>query len=165
MTFAHAGLAVAILGMTGSAAWKQEDIRVLKPGESATLAGYSYTLDSVVPLEGPNYHATRAQFTFSREGQPVAVLSPEKRVYPVAQSSTTQAAIRMTPELADLYAVIGEPDGKGGWTVRIYREPLVPLIWGGIVVMGLGGLVSLSDRRYRVGAPVRARGAVEVSAR
>jgi cytochrome c-type biogenesis protein CcmF len=167
MTLAHAGLAVAILGMTGSAAWKQEDIRVLKPGESATLAGYSYRLDGVTAVEGPNYHATRARFTFSRDGQPVAVLTPEKRVYPVAESSTTQAAIRMTPELADLYAVIGEPDGKGGWTVRIYREPLVPLIWGGIVIMGLGGLVSLSDRRYRVGAPVRARAAaaIELSAR
>jgi cytochrome c-type biogenesis protein CcmF len=74
----------------------------------------------------------------------------------VQRMPTTEAAIH-TNGLADLYAVIGDPDGKGGWTVRIYREPLVPLIWGGILVMALGGLVSLSDRRYRVGAPAPAR--------
>jgi cytochrome c-type biogenesis protein CcmF len=163
MTLAHAGLAIAVLGMTGSSAWKQEDIRILKPGESGAIAGYSYRLDSVGPVEGPNYHATRAQFTFSREGETIAVLRPEKRVYPVAGSSTTQAAIHAS-RLSDIYAVIGEPDGKGGWTVRVYHEPLVPLIWGGILVMAAGGMVSLSDRRYRIGAPLRARGS-EVRAR
>jgi cytochrome c-type biogenesis protein CcmF len=163
MTLAHAGVAVVILGITGSAAWKQEDIRVLKPGESASIAGYSFRLDSVGSADGPNYKATRARFTFSRDGKPVAVLTPEKRFYPVAQTTTTQAAIQMTPAFADLYAVIGEPDGKGGWTVRVYHEPFVPLIWGGVLIMALGGVVSLSDRRYRVGAPVRASGA-EVAA-
>ena len=162
MTLAHAGMAIAILGMTASSAWKQEDIRVLRPGESATIAGYSYRLDSVGPAEGPNYSATRAQFTFSRDGQVVAVMAPEKRFYPDAQTNTTQAAIHIS-QLSDLYAVIGEPDGKGGWTVRVYHEPLVPLIWFGIVTMAVGGLVSLSDRRYRVGAPLRAR-SVEVAA-
>ena len=90
-------------------------------------------------------------------GVPIAVLTPEKRVYADAQTSTTQAAIHAS-EFSDLYAVIGEPDGKGGWTVRIYHEPLVPLIWAGFVIMAAGGMVSLSDRRYRVGAPLRARG-------
>jgi cytochrome c-type biogenesis protein CcmF len=157
MTFAHAGLAIAILGMTASSAWKQEDIRVLRPGEGATIAGYSYRLDSVGTAQGPNYSATTAQFTFSRDGAPIAVLAPEKRFYPDAQTTTTQAAIHIS-RLSDLYAVIGEPDGKGGWTVRVYHEPLVPLIWGGILLMAAGGVVSLSDRRYRVGAPLRARG-------
>ena len=156
MTLAHAGLAVSILGMTGSAAWKQEDIRVLRPGESAAIAGYDYRLEEVSPAPGPNYQATRARFTVSVRGEEVAVLRPEKRFYPVAETTTTQAAIRMLG-LADLYAVIGEPDGKGGWTVRFYYEPLVPLIWIGFLVMAAGGAVSLSDRRYRVGAPVRAR--------
>jgi cytochrome c-type biogenesis protein CcmF len=155
MTLAHGGIALAILGMTGSAAWKQEDIRVLRPGESAAIAGYSYRLDQVFPVPGPNYEATRAQFTVSVEGKPVAVLYPEKRAYPVAETTTTQAAIRMLG-LADLYGVIGEPDGKGGWAVRFYYEPLVPLIWIGCLIMAAGGLVSLSDRRYRVGAPQRA---------
>jgi cytochrome c-type biogenesis protein CcmF len=156
MTLAHAGLAVAILGMTGSAAWKQEDIRVLRPGESAAIAGYDYRLEEVTPAAGPNYQATRAKFTVSANGKPVATLRPEKRFYPVAETATTQAAIRMRG-LADLYAVIGDPDGKGGWTVRFYYEPLVPLIWIGILIMAAGGAVSLSDRRYRVGAPIRAR--------
>ena len=89
------------------------------------------------------------------EGKPVAVLYPEKRAYPVAETTTTQAAIRMLG-LADLYGVIGEPDGKGGWAVRFYYEPLVPLIWIGCLIMAAGGIVSLSDRRYRVGAPQRA---------
>ena len=157
MSLAHAGLAVAILGMTASSAWKKEDIRVLRPGESGAIAGYSYRLDSVGPAVGPNYSATRAQFTFSREGEPIAVLTPEKRVYADAQTTTTHAAIHAS-EFSDLYAVIGEPDGKGGWTVRVYHEPLVPLIWAGFVIMAAGGMVSLSDRRYRVGAPLRARG-------
>ena len=156
MSLAHAGMAIAILGMTASSAWKQEDIRVLRPGESASIAGYSYRLDSVGPAAGPNYSVTRAQFTFSRDGEPIAVLTPEKRFYPDAQTNTTQAAIHIS-QLSDLYAVIGEPDGKGGWTVRVYHEPLVPLIWFGIIVMAAGGVVSLSDRRYRVGAPLRAR--------
>ncbi len=156
MTLAHAGLAIAILGMTGSAAWKQEDIRILKPGESATIAGYRYRLDEVAPAPGPNYQVTRARFTVSRGGKPVAELHPEKRFYPVAETTTTQAAIRLSG-IADLYAVIGEPDGKGGWAVRFYYEPLVPLLWIGILVMAAGGAVSLSDRRYRVGAPRAAR--------
>jgi cytochrome c-type biogenesis protein CcmF len=160
MTLAHGGIALAILGMTGSAAWKQEDIRVLRPGESAAIAGYSYRLDQVFPVPGPNYEATRARFTVSVLGnaegsKPVAVLYPEKRSYPVAETTTTQAAIRMLG-LADLYGVIGEPDGKGGWAVRFYYEPLVPLIWIGCLIMAAGGIVSLSDRRYRVGAPQRA---------
>jgi cytochrome c-type biogenesis protein CcmF len=152
MTLAHAGIAIAILGMTGSAAWKQEDIRVLKPGESASIAGYSYRLDEVTRLPGPNYEATRARITVSRDGQTVAVLHPEKRFFPVAQTATTEAAIRMLG-LGDLYGVIGEEDGKGGWTLRFYYEPLVPLIWVGLLIMAAGGVVSLSDRRYRVGAP------------
>src|SRR5215813_2216162 len=152
MTLAHAGIAIAILGMTGSAAWKQEDIRVLKPGQSAEIAGYSYRLDEVTPVPGPNYEATRARFTVSRDGSQVAVLHPEKRFFPVAETTTTQAAIRMLG-IADLYGVIGEPDGKGGWTVRFYYEPLVPLIWIGFLITAAGGVVSLSDRRYRVGAP------------
>jgi cytochrome c-type biogenesis protein CcmF len=152
MTLAHAGIAIAILGMTGSAAWKQEDIRVLKPGESASIAGYSYRLDEVTRLSGPNYDATRARITISRGGQTLAVLHPEKRFFPVAQTATTEAAIRLLG-LGDLYGVIGEEDGKGGWTLRFYYEPLVPLIWVGLLIMAAGGVVSLSDRRYRVGAP------------
>jgi len=163
MTLAHGGLAIAILGMTGSAAWKQEDIRDLKPGESGTIAGYVYRLDSVGAAEGPNYHVTRASIALSRDGDMVAILEPEKRFYPVSETTTTEAAIHTTG-LSDVYGVIGEPDGKGGWAVRFYYEPLVPFIWIGALIMAFGGVVSLSDRRYRIGAPRRAHATRTIAA-
>jgi len=157
MTIAHAGLAVAVLGMTGASAWKEEAVARLEPGGSTTVGGYEYRLDAVRRVPGPNYWAYRAHFTVTRDGREIVQLEPERRFYLVQRMPTTEAAIH-TNGIADLYAVIGDPDGKGGWTVRIYREPLVPLIWGGILVMAAGGLLSLSDRRFRVGAPARARG-------
>jgi cytochrome c-type biogenesis protein CcmF len=161
MSLAHAGLAIAIIGMTGSSAWKQEEIRIMRPGESVEVAGYTYRFDGVDQVRGPNYVADRGAFTVTREGEFVARLHPEKRFYPVQRMPTTEAAIHTTG-LADLYAVLGDPrDGPDGsvtgWTVRIYHEPLVPWIWGGILVMVAGGLVSLSDRRLRVGVPARQR--------
>ncbi len=152
MTLAHAGLAVLILGVTGSSAWKQEEIRLMRPGETVTTAGYTYRFEGVETVQGPNYRAERGRFTVTLDGSPVTTLEPEKRVYPVQNMPTTEAAIR-TNGLADLYAVLGDPDGSGAWTVRLYHEPLVPWIWAGILIMAAGGLVSLSDRRLRVGAP------------
>ncbi len=90
------------------------------------------------------------------DGAFVARLDPEKRFYPVRAMQTTEAAIHTTV-MADLYTVIGDADGKGGWTVRIFHEPMVPWIWAGTLIMVLGGAVSLSDRRLRVGAPRRRR--------
>jgi cytochrome c-type biogenesis protein CcmF len=140
--------------MTASAAWKGEAITVLRPGESVELARYSYRLEGVEQRQGPNYSSDTATFTVTRDGRPVAVLTPEKRLYPVQNMPTTEAAIHTTG-LRDLYAVIGDPDGTGGWTVRIYHEPLLPWLWVGCLLMVLGGAVSLSDRRLRIGAPSR----------
>ena len=156
MSLAHAGLAIAIAGMTASAAWKEEAIQVLRPGESVDLGGYSYQLQGVAQVRGPNYRAEQGRFLVTRDGEEVALLTPERRVYDVGNRPTTEAGIHTTG-LADLYTVVGEPDGKGGWTVRLYHEPLVPWIWAGAIVMVLGGLTSLSDRRLRVGAPQRRR--------
>lgn len=156
MTLAHAGLAVLILGITGSSAWKIEEIRVMRPGESATVGGFDYRFDGVTEVAGPNYSATRGQFTVTRDGDPVAVLTPEKRLYPAAGMPTTEAGIHTTG-MADLYTVLGDPDGKGGWVVRLFHEPMVPWIWAGVLIMMAGGLTSLSDRRLRVGAPSRRR--------
>jgi cytochrome c-type biogenesis protein CcmF len=161
MSLAHFGLAVAVIGMTGAAAWKTENIKVLRPGESLSLQGYEFKLDKVGGVRGENYLADQAHFIISSGGNVIANLYPERRQYLVQPMPTTEAAIRSTP-LADLYAVIGEPDGKGGWTVRIYHEPLVSWIWFGALIMVAGGLTSLSDRRYRVGAPVRA-GATQIA--
>jgi cytochrome c-type biogenesis protein CcmF len=83
-------------------------------------------------------------------------LTPQKRLYDVQKMPTTEAAIHTTG-LEDLYVVVGDPDGKGGWTTRIFHEPLVPWIWAGCLIMVIGGLFSLSDRRLRIGAPVRSK--------
>jgi cytochrome c-type biogenesis protein CcmF len=155
MTIAHLGLAIAVIGMTGAAAWKSEEFKVLPIGGSLSLQGYDFKLESVSAVRGANYLADQGHFTVTRDGAFVADLYPERRQYLVQPMPTTEAAIR-SGFLADLYAVIGEPDGGGGWTVRVYHEPLVPWIWFGALVMVAGGLTSLSDRRYRVGAPVKA---------
>jgi cytochrome c-type biogenesis protein CcmF len=154
MTLAHAGLAVVMAGAIGSSVWKSEVVTNLRPGETVAIAGYDLRFEGVERHAGPNYSADRAAFTVTRDGEAVAVMFPEKRVYAVRAMPTTEAAIRTTL-LADLYAVIGDADGQGGWTVRVYYEPLVPWIWVGCLVMVAGGLTSLSDRRLRVGAPHR----------
>ena len=97
------------------------------------------------------------------DGEFVTQLDPEKRLYPVRAMPTTEAAIHTTA-MADLYTVIGDADGRGGWTVRIFHEPMVPWIWAGSLIMILGGLLSLSDRRLRIGAPTRRRKAPAAAA-
>ncbi|MDJ0949241.1 MAG: heme lyase CcmF/NrfE family subunit [Alphaproteobacteria bacterium] len=156
MTVAHAGVAVVAAGVTASGAWKTESIQAMRAGDSVEVAGYTFTFEGVKTVPGPNYRAERGTFTVTRDGRPVAVLTPEKRFYPVAQRDTTEAAIHTT-WLADLYAVISEPGADGAWSTRIYHNPLVPWIWIGVIVMGLGGALSLTDRRHRVGAPRRTR--------
>jgi cytochrome c-type biogenesis protein CcmF len=155
----HAGLGVTIIGVAAMNAWKVEDIRVLKAGESYDLGSYSVTLNKVDEVKGPNYLSTMADMTVSRGGAVVAHLFPEKRFYPVAQMPTTEAAIDYGL-LRDLYLVIGDAQKDGGWAVRSYIEPLANWLWGGAGLMALGGLISLSDRRYRVAAGARRTRAV-----
>ena len=154
MSIAHAGLAVVVAGIVASQAWQTERIELIHAGDEIDVAGYTFTFGGVREIRGPNYTAQRGEFVVTRDGRPVALLYPEKRFYPVKQQPTTEAAIHTT-WMADLYAVIGEPDGSGGWSVRLYHNPLVPWIWLGAVVMVLGGAVSLTDRRLRIGAPAR----------
>ncbi len=157
LTIAHAGMGIAVAGMIGTSVWKTERIESLAPGQSVEVAGFEVTFDGVEDVQGPNYVAERGLLTARRDGEFVTVLEPEKRFYPVAGMPTTEAAIRTTM-LSDLYAAIGDgPDDQGRWVVRLWHHPLVPWIWIGSIVMALGGLVSLSDRRLRVGAPTRAR--------
>lgn len=156
MAVAHLGVAILVAGITATSAWQTETIRTMQPGETADVAGYRFTFEGVTEAAGPNYRAERGAFLVERGGRTVARLFPERRFYPVEQRQTTEAAIHTT-WLADLYAVVGEGDGKGGYVVRLYHNPLVPWIWIGAVVMALGGGISLTDRRHRVGAPARAR--------
>ena len=154
MTLAHAGLGITLAGIIAMTSWKVEHIQIMRPGETVDLAGYSVRLERVESARGPNYEGQRAVFTVTRGSRFVATLFPAKRNFPVAGQDTTETAIH-TLGIADIYAVLGDSDGKGGWTVRLYYNPLAPFIWFGGVIMVLGGLVSLSDRRYRIGAPAR----------
>ncbi len=170
MTVAHVSMAVIVLGITASAAWQSERVLVMAPGDGVDLAGYRVTLDRVEKVPGPNYTAERAAMSVTRKGNVVTVLRPEKRAFVTPPQTTTEAAIHTT-WLADIYAVIGDPvapkageGGKAGWTVRLYHNPLVPWIWIGAVIMVVGGLISLADRRHRVGAPARKTRSAETPA-
>jgi cytochrome c-type biogenesis protein CcmF len=157
MTLAHLGVAVTVAGIAASA-WESERIELVHPGESVAIAGYDLRLDKVEPVQGPNYTADRGTVTVTKRGELVAVMQPEKRFFTVQRMPTTFTAIR-TDLLSDLYVVLADGDGKGAWTLRVYQKPLVPWIWLGCGVMALGGLLSLSDRRWRVGVAVRRSGA------
>ncbi len=156
MTLAHTGLGVVVAGVVGASAWQVEVIQVMRPGDTLQIAGYDVTLEGVELTRGPNYTSQLGTLLVSRDGREVARLHPEKRSYPVQQMPTTESGIHTT-WLADLYAALGDPHAGGGWSVRIYHNPLVPWLWAGTVIMVIGGAVSLSDRRYRVGAPARRR--------
>ena len=150
MTLAHAGLGIAIAGMTGSTAWKQERIETLEIGQSLSIAGYEITLAGVEGVTGPNYQALQAELQLSSGGSELGVLRPERRFYPVQQMPTTEAAIRITLG-GDLYAVLGEGGAleSGRFLLRVYFEPLVAWIWAGCLLMALGGLVAVGARLPR----------------
>jgi cytochrome c-type biogenesis protein CcmF len=152
MTVAHIGMGVLILGVTGVATGQFERILLMRPGDRTDLAGYSVTFEGVADAQGPNYTAQRATFDVRRGSRHVVTLHSEKRAFPVEGSSTTEAGID-SGLLRDIYVVLGEARPDGAWTVRMYHNPLAVWIWGGAVMMGLGGLISLTDRRLRVGAP------------
>ncbi|HTT78955.1 MAG TPA: heme lyase CcmF/NrfE family subunit [Stellaceae bacterium] len=158
MTIAHAGMAIVIVGITGSNAWREHKFLTGRPGQSYDIAGYTVAFNSVKTVRGADWTETRANMRLLDGGREIAELHPFRRFYTSEDGDQTGVAIH-TDLLADVYAVIGAPDGTGGYVVRLYYNPLVPWIWLGAAAMALGGLVSLSDRRHRVGAPTRARAA------
>ena len=149
---AHAGLGVMILGLAGMGL-ATDRLVLLHPGESAELAGNTYTLRRIEDVNGANFTARQAIIEVSRQGQPRVVLAPQKRNFPLARMTTSEAAIHTT-WLADLYAVLGE-EREGGAVLRLHHNPLAPWIWLGAAIMALGSALSLSDRRMRISAPVR----------
>ncbi len=151
---AHAGLGVTMFAIAGLTAWEVEDIRVAQPGEPFDVGQFTFTLENVRRVQGPNYFSTMADVLVEKDGQPIATLNPEKRDYPVARMPTTEAAIDYR-FLRDVYVVIGDRQEDGGWVMRTYIKPLANWIWGGCILMALGGLLSLSDRRFRVAAGAR----------
>ena len=160
---AHAGLGVTMAGVAGITAWTVDDIRVAQIGAPWDVGQYTLTLNEVNELRGPNYQSTQAEITLSKAGKVISELSPEKRFYPVARMPTTEAAIDYN--LArDVYVVIGDQQDNGGWTVRVYIKPLTNWIWIGCAMMALGGVLSLTDRRFRVAAGARKTTATPVPA-
>jgi len=163
MTLAHGGLALFIAGATASSAWKQEAVQSQQIGQSVTVAGYTFTLREVRDEKGANYLDTIGVFEVTKGGEYFATMTPSKRVYTQPPRPTTEAAIVGT-FLGDVYAVVGDKDPMGGgYVTRLYFNPLVPWMWVGALIMVIGGTVSLTDRRHRVGAPTRARGAVQAA--
>jgi cytochrome c-type biogenesis protein CcmF len=163
MTLAHLGLAGVIAGAAGAALWSEEKILTMQPGQAAAIAGYDIRFEGATERRGPNYVSLFATFQASRGGATVARLEAERRRYLVGGQDTTEAAIH-TMVSGDLYAVVGEAQKDGGYVVRLYFKPLVAWIWAGAAVMVLGGLMSLSDRRLRIGAPARRKGSMATGA-
>ncbi|MBM3506632.1 MAG: heme lyase CcmF/NrfE family subunit [Alphaproteobacteria bacterium] len=156
MSLAHAGVGLVVLGLTVLLTWQTEKDQVMRVGETMDVAGYTLTLRGVASVAGPNYVAQRATFDVAKGGEVVMRLAPEKRSYVDSPQVTTEAAIEPT-WLGDLYVVVGDADGNGGYAIRGYFKPFVHWLWIGAAVMVAGGLVSLSDRRHRVGAPAARR--------
>lgn len=149
MVIAHLGIAVFALGVTIVKGFESEIAVRMLPGEVAHLAGYDFTFKGVEEIQGPNYTASRGQLLVTKNGAVRTTLSSEKRLYTVQNMPMTEAGI--SPAIIhDLYASLGEPLEDGAWSVRIYYKPMVEWIWFGCLMMGLGGLLAISDRRYRM---------------
>jgi cytochrome c-type biogenesis protein CcmF len=154
--FAHLGLGITLLGIVGETQLGTERIAELKPGETISIRRYDLHFDGMTNRQGPNYSEVAGQFTLRRNGELLGVMEPSKRTFPSRGTSTTESAL-MTRGFGQLYLSLGDANPDGSIAVRLYHKPLVLLIWLGAVVMVIGGGLSLSDRRLRVGAPKPAR--------
>ena len=152
---AHGGLGLMIAGIIAISLWKVEVIVALKPGESAAVGSYSVTFEGETPLSGPNYDGRAGRFLVTEAGREVATLVSEKRTFQPSGMPTTEVGLLQTL-LGDVYVVMGDETADGARAMRMYFNPLVNLIWVGALIMFFGGMLSLTDRRYRVGAPKRA---------
>jgi len=152
MQLAHAGVAVFIVGVTLVNGYQSEADVKMSTRDYTTLAGHEFRFGGTQEIRGPNYVAARGTIEVRRDGQPVATLHPEKRVYTAQNMPMTEAAINRGIT-RDLYVAMGEELSPGTWIVRIWYKPFVNWIWIGCVIMALGGLLAASDRRYRAGRP------------
>ena len=148
---AHAGLGITFIGVGALVTYQIEDIRVAQIGEEFDVGAYNLTVRDVREVQGPNYISTMAFVEVAKAGRIVDLLTPEKRIYPVAGMPTTEAGID-SGFTRDVYVALGDPQLDGGWAVRTWIKPFANWIWGGAIIMALGGALSLTDRRYRVAA-------------
>ncbi|EKS42811.1 heme lyase CcmF/NrfE family subunit [Afipia clevelandensis] len=161
--FAHAGLGIALIGIVCETTWNSENISSMKPKDVVTVGGYQVRLDDVTQQQGPNYREAVSHFTVMDDGKTIGVLTPSKRNFAARQMSTTEAAL-LTRGASQIYISLGDAHTDGSVAVRIYHKPLVLLIWFGPVIMAFGGLLSLTDRRLRVGAPKPAKASKKTGA-
>ncbi|GAA0617891.1 heme lyase CcmF/NrfE family subunit [Brevundimonas kwangchunensis] len=161
MTLAHAGLGVFVLGAVVETGYRIETGRPLQVGQSIEAAGYSVRLDQVRVVEGPNYLAEQGRFTIEVQGGRTRTLTAERRFFPAGGQTTTEVGLDFRG-LDDVYVVLGERaalvDGQPSWSVRVWWNPWARLIFLGPAIMALGGLLSLLDRRLRIGAGGRKTG-------
>jgi cytochrome c-type biogenesis protein CcmF len=164
MVVAHVGVAVFVVGVTLVKGYETDADVKIRAGETVELAGYVFRFDGVSRVAGPNYTAAQAKILVSRDGKPVTVMYPERRVYTVQEQVMTEAAI--DPGLTrDLYVSLGDPlDERGTWLLKVQHKPFVDWIWGGCLLMALGGLLAASDRRYRVALRQRRQDEVRAAA-
>ena len=159
MILGHLGFAVTIIGITLVSNYEVErDVRMV-PGESVTLGGYEFAFQRVESRNGPNYTADVGIFDVYQDGEKLVHLEPEKRLYIVQRMPMTEAGIYSTV-FRDLFIAMGEPLDDGAWAIRVYIKPFVTWIWAGAVFMALGGVCSISDRRYRMAKLAKVKKAV-----
>ncbi|MFZ0762475.1 MAG: heme lyase CcmF/NrfE family subunit [Bradyrhizobium sp.] len=154
--FAHAGVGIALIGIVCETTWNSENIRSMRAGDVTNIAGYGLKLESLTPREGPNYREMVAKFSVLIDGRVIATMTPSKRNFTTRSATTTEAAL-LSRGASQLYISLGDIAANGSVGVRIYHKPLVLFIWFGPVLMAFGGMLSLSDRRLRVGAPKPAK--------
>ena len=148
MMLAHLGVAAFCFGVVMVKSYEIERDVKMNLGDSTTVRGYTFNFRGTREIQGPNYMAVQGLIEVTRDGQKLADMRPEKRVYRVQQNPMTEAAID-TGFTRDLYVALGEPVESGAWIVRVYVKPFIDWIWGGCLLMALGGLLAVTDRRYR----------------
>jgi len=161
--FAHAGLGITLMGIVAATSWSAEQIEALKPGGTIAVAGKELTLDSIGPRHAENYVDLAARFTIREGGTVVGHVESAKRTFAARQMTTTEAGL-VSFGPSQLYVSLGDVQDDGSIAVRVQWKSWVLLIWGGALFMAFGGVLSLADRRLRVGAPKRARNAIPVPA-
>ena len=159
---AHMGFAIAVFGVTAMSVWQTESFASMRQGEVAKLGDQTFRLEQVQLVKGPNYDAQRLTFSVLRNGAADGDMVTERRYFPERDTITTEAGIR-GGILSNLHLTTGEDDGSGAFAVRITNHPLAMWIWSGALIMALGGFISLSDRRFRIGAPHRVAAGVPVA--
>jgi cytochrome c-type biogenesis protein CcmF len=154
MVIAHFGTGLATLGITGVESYKIEKDFALGVGDAASIAGYDFRFAALRDVRGPNFTGVEADMEVSREGRPVTVLRPQKRLYNSGGNPMTEAGIEVGAA-RDLFAALGDELGQGRWSVRLQYKPLIRYVWLGAILVALGGAVAAFDRRYRVRATAR----------